>query len=420
MKKLVNDSHLPISRGKVLKTQKQGVAYAGDKIFQKATYRHCPYCNTKNSKRNGTDSKERIRRKCTCGKSFIVDWRVWNLEKLFSELFEDGFRGCERHASIQYKQRIWQKLIEDGEIHEYINNYIMETTIDKSYSDDEKDKRIFIQACIKADQKDSYEISKIHDSWYFLLNVYNPDVSYTLENYCYILIRKHNFVFSKRQELQRPLLRCNQCGMSDLSTHGFNNNGRRRIKCNYCQKVSVIRVSHLISQTDLANFCNSYFQNFTRDQGLIQSITQTLQHNFTYISKSKEFDRLMVKQPVITYELKEEMMKAYVGAEVLRATRNLNHETWDALMSLFNFKDKIDTNGYLQLKNNTLYPLSPKDIYVFNRISNVENTQEYTLDNVFYEMAAHLHGEDTFYDWQSRSAAVFYQLEKQSINEIDI
>lgn len=31
-----------ISREKALKPQKQGVAYAGDRIFQNATYRHCP------------------------------------------------------------------------------------------------------------------------------------------------------------------------------------------------------------------------------------------------------------------------------------------------------------------------------------------------------------------------------------------
>ena len=402
----------PKFRETEIETQKKVVAYAGDSTFHNASYRHCPYCNSSNSKRNGKDNKGRIRWLCKCKKSFIINWKVWDLNKLFSHFFEEGFISAGRHASVQYKERIYSKLLVDKEIQKYIDSAIIETTLDKSYSDDEKDRYIFIQACIMADKKDSAEASQIHDSWYFLLNTYNSDVSYILDQYCYTLVRKYNFDFSKRQNLQKPLLVCDKCGTNNLSTHGFNNNGRRRIKCNSCKKISVIRVSNLISLSEFSSLCELYLQDYTKDKDLVGSITETLQYNFTFLSKSKEFDRLMARQSVITYNLKEQMFKAFIGMELMRIKKNLTQVALDLLTSDTFLGSKIDSEGYLKISDGALSRWSPNTIDDILRIDYVKTEEEYKFRNIECEIAAHLHNlnSDIFYDWKGRSSVTFNQL----------
>jgi len=402
----------PIDRAVENRAQKQIVAYTGDRIFQKATYRCCPQCKTKNCRRNGKDNKKRIRRRCKCGRSFVIDWKVWNLAKLFSEVFEDGFMRSGRQSSIQYKQRIWQRLIDDTDIQEYINSAIIEITLDKAYSDDAKDEYVFVQACIMADKKDCEYAGKFKDSWYFLLNKYDMDVTYYLEYYCYILIRKHNIDISKRQNLEKPLLRCSECGADDISTYGFNNNSRRRIKCNVCSEISIVRAANLISQVELSDFCHIYLENYTRDQTLIESITKTLQHNFSYVSKSKDFDRLMARQSVITYELKEQVMKAFIGIEILSRKKNLQKSYWNDFINALQLDSQTDSEGYLIVAKDTFYSWIPKHIDDLLQLSLAQNEEEYKFNNIEYEIAAHLHDTQTFYDWKTRSTVAFEKLQK--------
>ena len=402
----------PIIRETQIETQKEIVAYTGDPVFRNASYRCCPHCNSSNSKKNGKDGKGRIRWLCECKKSFVVNWKVWNLDKLFSDFFEEGFTNARRASSIQCKGRIHRKLLSDKEIQQYIDSSIIETTLDKSYSDDEKDRYTFIKACIMADKKDSEEASQVHDSWYFLLNTYNSDVTYVLDHYCYILIRKYNFDFSKRQNLQKPLLTCDKCGTSDLSTHGFNNNAKRRIKCNLCKKISIIRVSNLISQFEFASLCEMYLQDYTKDKDLIASITETLQYNFAFLSKSKAFDGLMARQAVITYNLKEQIFKAFIGLELIRRYKTVDQSTLNLLTGDSYLGSKINREGYLKVSDGTLYPWSPKNIDDILRINYAKSEEEYKFKNVECELAAHLHNvnSDTFYDWKSRSSVTFDQL----------
>lgn len=388
-------------------------AYTGDPLFHQASFRRCPHCYSKNCKRNGKDTKGRIRRLCECGKSFTVNWKVWNLDKLFSTFFEEGFNNYKRKSSIQYRDRIWKRMLNNKKVHEYIDSAIMETDAEKSYSDDEKDRYTFVQACIMADKIDSDEASKHKDSWYFLLNKNDGDVTYILEGYCYRLIRKYNIDLSSRQNLKIPLLHCNKCGMSDISTHGFNNNARRRIKCNNCGKTSVIRGSNLISESEFTLLCTSYLQGFTRDQNLIISMTKKLHHNFIFLSKSKEFDKLMLRQPVITHSLKEEMFKAFIGMEMVRVLKKSYQIILDMIINAYDLSFKEDNEGYLKVPKNKLDILMPKEIYSFLKIEHVKSEEDYKFKNIECEIAAHMHDSDSgcdFYDWKSRSSVVYDQL----------
>ncbi|QSZ42842.1 hypothetical protein GJV85_12225 [Sulfurimonas aquatica] len=330
---------------------------------------------------------------------------------MFSEFFEDGFIDHGREVSIQYKNRILKMIQNNKKVHEYIDSSIIETDTDKSYSDNEKDRYTFIQACIQADRIDSDEASKVKDSWHFLLNKYDGDVTYILAGYCYRLIRKYNMHLSSRQNLEKPLLHCDKCGMSDLSTHGFNNDVRRRIKCNYCKKTSVIRVSHLISQSEFIHLCNIYLQGHTRDQNLIELLTQRLLHNFIILSKSKMFDKLMLRQPVITYSLKEEMFKAFIGMEIIRVQKRRDQSFVDRLTSRPYLNSKIDNEGYLKGSKSTFYLWEPKHIDEILKIEHAKSVEDYKFKNIECEMAAHTHGSHSeFYDWKTRSSVIYNQL----------
>ena len=206
--------------------------------------------------------------------------------------------------------------------------------------------------------------------------------------------------------------------MSDVSTYGFNNNARRRIKCNYCERITVVRVANLITHSELTNFCHEYLKNYTRDFSIVESITDVLLYNFTLLKTSKDFDRLMARQSVLTYSVKEHIMKAFIGIEIMRTKINKwksYDDFYDTMMSALDFKNQMDNEGYLKVSKGVFYSWVPKHIDDLLQIEYTKSEEEYKFEDVVYEMAAHLHDEEVFYDWKSRSLFIFDEIKNDKI-----
>ena len=186
-------------------------------------------------------------------------------------------------------------------------------------------------------------------------------MTYILRHYNIILVRKHDFKLSKQQNLKKPLLHCSKCGSSSLSTHGFNNNARRRIRCHNCKKVSVVRVRNLITEDEFSSFLHAFFQERTEDQDLIAELTRNLKHDYYKISISRHFESLLAEQKIITHQLKEDIFHAFIAIEYLRT---IPKEILDILPSIMGLEKLYDTYKHIMKPHpDFVYPHRLKRVF---------------------------------------------------------
>jgi len=344
-----------------------------------------------------------------CNKSFVIDYRSVDIEKLFSEMYDILFE--DKSCMLSTKYRKVRALQENREIQKLFNEIVAETTSDKGFPDDERDQYAFRAACELADTLDWEEIDEFQDSWHYLLNHYNTDVTYILRHNNRMLVRKHDFKLSKQQNLTKPLLHCSKCGSSSLSTHGFNNNGRRRILCHNCRKISVIRVKNLITEDEFLSFLHAYFQERTEDQDLIEELTRNLKHDYYKISISRHFESLLAEQKIITHQLKEDIFYAFIAVEYLRTIPKDVLEIIPYVMGLEKLYDTYKHIPCLPDEKN-LMQMSQKFYESFTELETVLDTKDVEFSRVLYQTSAAMHTSG-FHDWRSRADTVYKELQSE-------
>jgi len=351
-----------------------------------------------------------------CNKSFVIDYRSVDIEKLFSEMYDIIFEDKPYMQNTKYRKV--RALQENRKVQKLFNEIVAETTSDKSWSDDERDQYAFRAACELADKMDWEEIDEFQDSWYYFLNHYNTDVTYILRYNNSRLVRKHDFKLSKLQNLKKPLLHCSKCGSSSLSTHGFNNNARRRIRCHNCKKVSVVRVRNLITEDEFSSFLHAFFQERTEDQDLIAELTRNLKHDYYKISMSRHFESLLAEQKIITHQLKEDIFHAFISVEYLRT---LPKDILDIFLISIEYGKLYDSFNPIPLIPNEKNFASMSQIFCenFTGLETVADMKEVEFNHLFYQEAAAIYSSG-FHDWRSRADTVYEELlnELPSVREL--
>jgi transcription elongation factor Elf1 len=290
---------------------------------------------------------------------------------------------------------------------------IEENSSDKSFSDDEKDIHAMRIACRRIDYLDMKHIKKHHDSWYYLMNIYDMDVTYRLDYINWILVRDYNMALSKRQRIKNPLLHCYICGSSDLSTYGFNNNGRRRIKCNKCKKISVIKMRHFITEADVRSFLLDLFKDKFKNKSDITSLTEQMCADFSMVLHSYHFEELLSEQKVITHALKNDIIYAFFVSQVFRLYEKRN--TLDLVFRVNGYHKYTDCYQHIPL-----LPKEHKEIITarnmeFNLsrslklVAPIRSTEEVKRNRLFYQVSAAYYTDD-FYGWEKRVDKVFEEL----------
>ena len=403
--------NFPVFRGQIVQQQKEVGAYTPEGIFKISTYRRCPKCLSKHVKRNGKEKKyNKQRYLCReCNKSFVIDYRSVDIEKLFSEMYDILFEDTPCMLSTRYRKV--RALQENREVQKLFNEIVAETTSDKGFPDDERDQYAFRAACELADALDWEEIYKFQDSWHYFLNQYNSDVTYILEHNNIILVRKHDFKLSKHQNLKKPLLHCSKCGSPALSTYGFNNNARRRIRCKNCKKISVVRVKNLITEDEFSSFLHAYFQERTDDQGLIEELTRKLKNDYSKISISRHFESLLAEQQIITHQLKEDIFNAFIAVEYLRT---IPKEVLDIIPSIMGLETFYDTYKHIPClpDEQNLLVMSQKFYESFTELETVLDMKDVEFSRVIYQTSAAMHTSG-FHDWRSRADTVYEELQSE-------
>ena len=403
--------HLPVFRGQLAQQQKQAGAYTPVGIFNLSNYRRCPKCLSKHVKRNGKEKKyNKQRYLCNkCRKSFVIDYRSVDIEKLFSEMYDICFEDVPCMLSTKYRKV--RALQENREVQKLFNEIVAETTSDKGFPDDERDQYAFRAACELADKLDWEEIEEFQDSWHYFLNYYDNDVTYILGHQNIILVRQHDFKLSKLQNLKKPLLHCSKCGSASLSTHGFNNNARRRIRCRNCKKVSVIRVKNLITEDEFLSFLHAYLQERTDDKDLIEELTRNLKHDYYKISISRHFESLLSEQKIITHQLKEDIFNAFIAVEYLRT---LPKDILNILLINIEYGKLYDSFRPMPLIPNEKNFASMSQMFCksFTELETVADIKDVEFNHLFYQEAAAI-SSSGFHDWRSRADTVYEELKNE-------
>jgi len=315
-----NHKVIPLSKPRQNQEEphKQEVSYTPVGVMKNSTYRHCPACHSKKVKRNGKSRPSgKYRYLCkSCKKNFTITIDAIDIARLFEEEYDAYYQDIPYMHTTKYRKI--RALKENKEVRNLFNEIIAEYSIDQGFPDDERDRLAFYKSCELASKLDRKEIEKYSDSWHYLMNSYSGDVAYYLEYYNNHMACKYDLSPSRVQNTDRPLLHCDQCGSTDIVRQGFNNNGRRRIKCDKCKKISVIRVRHLLTQQEFVSFLQSFFSKKTHDQKLIELLTEKMSNDYHKISISHHFESLLSEQMVITHKLKKDIFNAFIAAEYLR------------------------------------------------------------------------------------------------------
>ena len=395
---------LPIFReaekDQVIEPRKQRLAYAPEGVFKNSTYRGCPVCYSKDVKRNGKNGYNgKCRYLCkSCNKSFTINIDAINIKQMFAEVYDSHYKDLPSMLNTKYRKE--RALSENKKIRQVFNQIVAEYNTDKELLCDEKDKLAFYQACELADRLDAREIEKYLDSWYYLLNRYNTDVTYYTEYYNWMLVRRYDKKLSHRQNISVPLLHCATCGSSDISTHGFNNNGRRRIKCNTCSNKSLIRVNNIVKESDAYTFFRKYLEQYTKDLEVINELTDKMVENFSFISITKHFDTLLAEQMIITHQTKNKILLASIGVQILMKSKTRG--LYDTYVSIIGLDENLNLASQLKPEDAKLLTyLKPMDIYELENILPVSSKEEVTHDHTFYQLAAVIH-EPNFYEWEEQ------------------
>jgi len=283
-----NLQNTPIIREDPNMQQELGSAYTPAHYFEASTFRFCPSCYFKEVMGYGKDKKGRQRYKCKhCNKVFIVNSEVIDIVLLFIMNYDTSFQD-EPHM-LSTRSRKFQQM-NTPEAKKMFSEIIEEIGDYRWCSDDEKDIYAMKIVCRRMDYLDAKNIKQYHDSWYYLLNYYNTDVTYKLDFVNWCLVRDNGMHLSKRQNIENPLLYCNSCGSSDISTHGFNNNARRRIKCNDCKKIGVIRIKNLVREVDLILFLRRFLKDKIDNDVVVKRIIEKMCDDFDLVVYSHHFE----------------------------------------------------------------------------------------------------------------------------------
>ncbi len=396
----------PIFREQTPKPHKHGSAYAPEGIFKNSTYRRCPKCHSRDAIGHGKSRKYgKHRYKCKeCGITFSITIDSIDTEKLFADVYDMAFKDQPHMLNIKYRIR---RMFESNKKVRKFFSEIITYNINKDSSDDERDRYTFLRACKLADTLDQQEIDRYLDSWYYLANYNNGDVTYKLRYYNTILVRHFDLKLSKIQEIPKPLLHCSTCGSDDLRTYGFNNNGRRRIQCLKCKRISVIWIKNLITQEEFELMLQAYFKDQIDSEKVIQELTERLKDDYSKISVSRHFEALLAEQVVITHQLKQDLFNAFIATEYLRTIQK------DILSMIFTSAEYTSFyNSYKQIPN---LPRS-KNIIGMHRMfhKNLIRLQDVTEDAVkynrlFYQVSASMLNSH-FHDWQHKTDKTFEQI----------
>ena len=402
-----NEAQTPICREKTPQPQNKGGAYTPVHIFEKLLYRHCPRCHGKHCKKNGRGENGRQRYLCKdCGKSFVMTMEAVDTETMFSKYYDDYFKD-KRPDMVNAKHLIIHTFYHDERVRALFRKCISESEhCNDTELINEQDFSAFVKACELASQINSEKASRHKDSWLFLLNNHNGDVMYHTEHYAYILGYRYGVKLSTRQlEEGVSLLRCDQCGSQDLSKHGFNNTGRRRIKCNACGHRSVIRAAHIISESDLMIFCKNYFATLTRNAVLIDAITDKMVVSFRSISKSRSFNRLVSMQDVITPYTKERLLRAFLGVQIAIGLHKTN--TFPKLEHDLELKKKLSASGRLENVNDKILQLlMPVNMDFFTFVPSIRSEEDARYGDISYQFGAQILDRN-FYDCEEHIAKAY-------------
>ncbi len=408
MRKKTKVLQIPKYREVLIKPHKQVVAYAPEGIFKNSTYRRCPSCYSKQVKRNGRIRPNgKYRYRCNgCGKNFTITIDAIDIDRLFAEAYDDYYQDIPYMHTTKYRKL--RAFKENKEVRKLFNEIISEYQVDQGFPDDEKDVYAFHVACKLAGKLDQQEIDRYCDSWHYLANYYDGDVTYHLRFYNNHLACRYNIAPSKVQNLEQSLLHCDKCGSASIVRQGFNNNGRRRIKCNDCQRVSVIRVKHLITQQEFESFLQSFFAERTHDQKLIDSLIAKMSNDYYKISISHHFEALLSEQMVITYALKEDIFNAFIAAEYLRTfPKNM----LEYLFELIEYEDLY--NSYQQIPNlASKKNFLEEEQMLYSKLRDLPDkieTKDVSHTRLFYQVAAAMHTSH-FHDWHHRANITFEEM----------
>ena len=399
---------MPLDREIQTEPHKPRVAYAPVGTFENSTYRRCPHCHSRRVKRNGKSrSGGKYRYRCnSCRRHFTMNIDAVDIARLFREEYDSYYKDIPYMETTKYRKI--RALKENKEVRNLFNEIIAEYSMDKSFSDNERDILAFHKACELASALDQKEIDKHLDSWYFLANYNYGDLTYHLSFYNNHLAVRYDVANSRVQNLNKPLLHCSQCGSSHISRYGFNNNGRRRIKCNSCNKVSVIHVKHLLTQKEFLSFLNAYFAKRTENKSLIEELTEKMNNDYHKIRTSHHFESLLSEQMVITHSLKEDIFNAFIAAEYLRTMpkeglqkvlKHLKH------MANYNSCGQIESLSDKQILISQA-PIFYKDLH---RLPDNVEAEDLKQSRLFYQVAAAMHTSH-FNGWKHRAELTFEEL----------
>ena len=145
---------MPIDREIQIEPHIQRVAYAPEGTLGDSTYRRCSHCFSKNVKRNGKSRPGgKYRYVCnSCKKHFTININAIDIDRLFSEEYDDYYQDTPYMETTKYRKVRAMK--ENKEVRNLFNEMVAEYSIDKSFSDDERDILAFHKSCELASELD--------------------------------------------------------------------------------------------------------------------------------------------------------------------------------------------------------------------------------------------------------------------------
>ena len=247
----------------------------------------CPSCKSNDFVKNGKIYRsQRKQYRCSCGKKFSLSIKCVDIKLLINSTSFHPYDLAQFKAKKKYMKRFDTYLIEatytsDGDIPK-----VIEIAFKKIMK--------YIHRC------EEKRLSKEADSFLFLSTSNNEDILYHTRFQHLILTKNFGIDFFSSQPQKYPLILC-QCGSPGISRYGFNNNGKRRLRCYECGKTFVIKLKNILPKSLFNIYCRQRLLVFLPRYKLIDKLIELLYNDFYHSEFFNYFEELVSRIELITH-----------------------------------------------------------------------------------------------------------------------
>ena len=177
-----------------------------------------------------------------CRKKWSVGHKSINWQIHFGRLYSIHFTKPYEKSAIRarygdFMTKTFQRLFDSRLRHYRETASSLEHTIKNAFIDTIKELHSKTKKRLGRDNRDNWDI---------IINHFDGEKSYDLD---FKLFKAENagMTFSKKQDMEHPLIHCHKCGGCSIIRYGFSPAGRRRFFCKDCEISFVLRAVHLFS-----------------------------------------------------------------------------------------------------------------------------------------------------------------------------